>query len=97
VGKLPQLGERLLDFLLRARQHRGVLRRGVPARHAEREGEGHQPLLGAVVQIALEQPALGFPGRRDVGTRSAQVRELPAESHPASSVPDTANRNRRRS
>ena len=42
-------------------------------REAEVHGQGHQVLLGAVVQVALDLAALGVAGGHDAGARRAQV------------------------
>ena len=45
---------------------------------AQREREPDEPLLGAVVEVALEPPALGVAGLDDAGARRAQLLELRA-------------------
>ncbi len=74
--QLAQLGERLLELLeggveeLRAF---GIGRFG--AGEAQLQGERHQLLLGAVVEIALQAPALGVGDLDDAGARIAQLIE----------------------
>ena len=55
LGLLVRLGDRLLRLLGGARLGPG---------HAQVDGEGHQPLLRAVVQVPLEAAPLGV-GRVD--------------------------------
>ena len=65
LGLLAGLG----DQLGRARRIALELRLGEP----EREGHGDETLLGAVVEIALDPPALGVGGVDDALPRVAQV------------------------
>jgi hypothetical protein len=46
---------------------------------AQRQGEVHQALLGAVVQIALHPAAFGDAERNDAGARGADLLELGAD------------------
>ena len=48
------------------------------AQQPQREREHHQPLLGAVVQVALEPAALGVAGLDGARARGAQLLELRA-------------------
>ncbi len=62
AGQIAQLGQRLLGILMRlvqqpASRFRVVVVAG--ARPAQVHRDGHQPLLGAVVQIPFDPPALG--------------------------------------
>ena len=60
--ELPQLLERLRELVAGARDQ-GLGRRGVAtdvgADQPQLHGQGHQPLLRAIVQVALEPPPLG--------------------------------------
>ena len=47
--------------------------------HAQRERKGHQALLGAVVQVALDAPALGVACLDDPRARVAQAGHLGGE------------------
>ena len=41
--------------------------------HAQLQRERHEPLLGAVVQVALQPPALGVAGLDDAGARAREL------------------------
>jgi hypothetical protein len=56
-----------------------ALRAEPPLRGAELEPERHQPLLGAVVEVALDPPALFVAGRDDAGAGLLDEHELRAE------------------
>src|SRR6059058_3089953 len=59
AGQLAQLVEREPELLLRPfdeLQRAPVLLRKAVAGEAQREGERNEPLLGAVVEVALEAP-----------------------------------------
>ena len=70
--ELAQLGERLVELLGRGAQHRH--RRVAIAepllQHAQLHGERDQPLLRAVVEVALEPAALGHAGLEDPDARA---------------------------
>ena len=66
--ELAQLPERLGELVAGGRDQRLGRRRvaaDVGLDQPELQGEGDQPLLGAVVQVALEPPPLGVAGRDD--------------------------------
>ena len=74
--ELAQLGEARLQLDHRAvEQRRGLLgvRIHAPARVAEQQGEADQPRLGAVVQVALQAPALGVAGLHEPRAGGAQL------------------------
>ena len=81
VGELAQLGHRRAQLSLgggELRVQRGVAG-GVPApSEADADRERHEALLGAVVEVALEPPALAVGGRDDPRARGAQLVELGA-------------------
>jgi hypothetical protein len=57
AGQLPQFGDRLLELAVGRFQLRGI--RGYPRpEQAKRQRQADQPLLGAVVQVALQPAAL---------------------------------------
>ena len=67
-GQLPQLFERLRELLRRAAEQRvgrarvvAELRLGEP----QREREGHEALLGAVVEVSLQLPPRLVTGGHD--------------------------------
>ena len=66
----PQLGDRTLHvgFDLVDHRHRviGIVLDGV-VREAQLDGQRHEVLLGAVVQVALELAALGITRSDDAG------------------------------
>ena len=74
-GRRRELGHRLVEQLA------GHLRVGVElaARQAQVHGERHQPLLGAVVEVALDPAPLGVAGVDDAGARGAQLLDLGAQ------------------
>ena len=78
AGELAQLGDRLLDLVLRARKHVRARPRRPGCREPERERERDEPLLGAVVEVALDSPPLGVGRGDDPGARRAHLGELRA-------------------
>ena len=76
--QLPQLLERARQLVAgRGDEQLGGGRVGVdPApRQPQLQGERDEPLLRAVVQVALDPAALGVPGRHQALARGAQLRE----------------------
>ena len=76
AGQLAQLVEPLGELLLRrgqelARRGRVLLERR--ADHAQVERDRHEPLLRAVVEVALEPPALGVAGLDDARARGGEL------------------------
>src|ERR1700758_2260329 len=67
-----QLGEDSSELSLRLFRQFGVRR----AANLELERCRHEPLLGAVVQVALDLPASSVGGFDDAGTRRANLGEL---------------------
>ncbi len=63
-GLLVGVGNRL------AHRFRGVTEAG-PG-HAEVHGQGDQPLLRAIVQVALDPAAFGIDGGDDIGPAAGQ-------------------------
>ena len=63
--EVAELGDCLLYLVLRAREDLG--RCGIAARRleSERDRQGDEPLLRAIVQVALDPAALGVGGRDD--------------------------------
>ena len=51
AGELAQLGDRLLDLVLRARQHGRLPASPSRRREAEHDGERDESLLGSVVEL----------------------------------------------
>ena len=78
AGELAQLGDRLLDLVLCARQHVRVGRVTTGSREPEREGERDEPLLSAVVEVALDSPPLGIGRGDEPDARRPHLRELRA-------------------
>jgi hypothetical protein len=75
VDRAPQLGVDLFE----ARAEHVTLRRPEPSlQETKREHETDEPLLGAVMEVALEPPALGVTRFDDAGTRGAEIFELRA-------------------
>ena len=76
AGELAQLRRRLRELLAEALEERsgrlGLALEPRP-RHAHVEREGHQPLLGAVVEVALDLPPRRVGGLDDAGARGAQL------------------------
>ena len=70
MGELPELLNRLLHFARQLIEHLcsggGIVRDDV-ARQAQVDGQGHQVLLGAVMEIALDPPPLGVAARHNAG------------------------------
>ena len=79
--ELTQLGEARLQLVLRAREQRleVAVPRGAGARAAQQQREGDQPRLGAVVQVALEAPALGVAGLHEPRARGPQLLQARAQ------------------
>ena len=75
-GELAQLGDRLLDLVLCARERVRVGRVTTGGREPERERERDEPLLSAVVEVALESPPLGVGGGNEPDARCPHLREL---------------------
>jgi hypothetical protein len=73
VRELAQLRRRALE--LRRGGFQGRVGRQLRAEELQRQGQRHEPLLGAVVQVALEPPPLGVARLDDAGTRCAQLVE----------------------
>ena len=78
TGELAQLGDRLLDLVLCARQHVRVGRVTAGSREPERERERDEPLLRAVVEVALDPPLLGIGRGDDPRPRRPHLGELRA-------------------
>src|SRR5262245_26002322 len=76
VRQLAQLVQGVLDLALGLLEAVVELGHDVAAGEPDRERERGELLLRAVVEVALEQPALGLARRRDIGARAAQVLEL---------------------
>ena len=74
---------RLLACLGDQRRGRLRVRREPRLGHAERERQRHEPLLGAVVQVALDPAALGVAGGDDAGARVAQAVDPLVQLHGA--------------
>ena len=82
ASELAQLGEAPLQLGPGPIQHLGHIRRIViepGSRQLECEGEGHELLLGAVVEVALDPPPLGVAGSDDPGPRRLDGIELDTE------------------
>ena len=75
LERAADLGVRLAEELV----DRGVSSSDPAAGELEREPDPEQPLLGAVVEVALEPPPLGVSGLDDAGARGAHLGELGAE------------------
>ena len=84
AGQLAQLGGRLVELLHRLVEQLGGRRRvGVElvAGQAQVHGQRHQPLLGAVVEVALDPAPLGVAGLDDAApARRAAPRPSPRSS-----------------
>ena len=76
AGELAQLGQRLLELVRGAAQqrHRGVGVAELLLEHPQLDGERDQPLLRAVVQVALQPPALGHARLEDAHPRRVDLR-----------------------
>jgi hypothetical protein len=76
--QLAQLGGGLVQLVQRGIQELdrlcGVVLDPVPGQ-AQVDAQRHQPLLGAVVQVALDAAALLVAGLHDAGPRGAQLRD----------------------
>ena len=75
-GELAKLGDRLLDFVLCAREDCGCGRVGAGSFEAQRNRECHEPLLRAVVQVALHAAALRIGCSDDSAPRCSNLTEL---------------------
>ena len=75
LAQLVERLERLVDRIAQQRGEVGSTRSTRPARVREPQAvaEREQPLLGAVVEVALEPPALGVAGLDDPRARRAQL------------------------
>ena len=76
AGQLAQLLERVLELLAsRGQVLAGTAGIGLeaPLDHAQLQRERHEPLLGAVVEIALQPPALGVAGLHDARARASEL------------------------
>ena len=64
--EVAELGDCLLYLVLRARENARSSRRIAPRRlEPERDRQGHEPLLRAIVQVALDPATFGVGGRHD--------------------------------
>ena len=63
LAQVVERARQLVDRVIQALLERGVVR-GLDPQCPQREQQDHEPLLGAVVEVALE-PATGFVGRGD--------------------------------
>ena len=72
AGELAQLGERVLELQRGAAQQldRRVRVAQLLLQHPQLDGDRDQPLLRAVVQVALEPPALGDARLEDADARA---------------------------
>jgi hypothetical protein len=73
VRDVAHRGERRAHLRAGVRERRAVLAARPCARRLERDCERREALLGAVMEIALEPPALGISRCHDPGARRAQV------------------------
>ena len=78
AGELTELAQGGMNLGVGLVQQRPGLRVVVHARpqQAEADPDPEQPLLGTVVEIALEAPPLLVPGTGDARTGVAELREL---------------------
>ena len=67
-----QLGVRAIEPLLESRVRSAAAR----TEHPQRQCDGHEPLLSAVVQVTFETPPLDVAGRDDPDPRGAQRLQL---------------------
>ena len=81
VAQLLQREARLLARLAHQLGGRRVALLGALLGHAQRQRERHEPLLGAVVEVALDAPALGVGGRDDARAGVLRARS-PGRSAP---------------
>ena len=79
LGELAELPQRLLELDLALGEELLARRVDVAAEELEPHAEREEPLLGAVVQIALEPPPLLVAGADDPGPRLSQLVELCSE------------------
>ncbi len=75
-GEFAEFGDRLLDLVLRARENVGSGRVGAGSLETERDGKCHEPLLRAVVKVALDAAPFGVGCGDDPAARCAHLREL---------------------
>ena len=69
-----QLVDRRVDLGAEALEHRPLLGSvDLLPRERQVDPQRHEPLLGAVVQVALDPPPLGMPGLQDAGLGGAQL------------------------
>ena len=75
AGELAQLGERVLELQRGAAQQldRDVRVAQLLLQHPQLDGDRDQPLLRAVVQVALEPPALGDAGLEDADRERVEL------------------------
>ncbi len=76
AGELAQLGGRLVELrkgFVQQLAGRGRVVVELAAHQAQAHGQRHQPLLGAVVEVALDPAAFLVPGLDDAGARGAQL------------------------
>ena len=74
--ELPELGEREREVLGDLREHeRGVRVAAADLRLGDPDGQRHrhEPLLGAVVEVALDPPARGVAGLDDACARGGEL------------------------
>jgi hypothetical protein len=78
LGQLPELGQRLLEFLCRVAQGRGQFRvaAGPGLGQAQRERQRQQALLRAVVQVPLDPLAFHVAGAQDPRPRGPDFLQL---------------------
>ena len=74
--ELPKLRDGALDLVLCARERLSGARVRLRGFEPERDRQGHEPLLGTVVEISLDPAALGIGGRDDAAARGAHLGEL---------------------
>jgi hypothetical protein len=79
AGQLAQLGDGLTSLLGGPLQQRRQVRVGpghLAAGHAQGKDQGHQPLLGTVVQVTLDAPPRGVAGLHDPRPGGAHLLQL---------------------
>ena len=86
VGQGPELLDGVLDVGPQLVHHLDgggrVVLHGVLGQ-AELDGQGHEVLLGSVVQVALQLAALGIAGGDDAGPAGPQLARWPSAARPA--------------
>ena len=78
-SQVAQLGQRqagLVTGVLDQLDGLGVARLGATFGHAQRQGQRHEALLRAVVEVALDAPPLGVTGGDDARARVLEVGHL---------------------